>query len=251
MEEGNAATSKKVFFTNRTTAEAIAMRRPSFIEAAREGESRRPPTRNHRRLAQTQVTAANAQSILKGVDITRTERTPLTEIVIANIARNRTGHIRAALRFFKVDASAIVDIHWLSKKVMVAVSPRAKAEALIAQFAQVPDARVLDAFDPLDTSEIRQDPQFAGLTEAQLLEECAKRAKERYDRAIAALPNNRSGTRAYYEYRKACVENEKARRKDAERARALVTDFNTSLDAEMAPPPLSPITLAAINESAY
>jgi hypothetical protein len=202
-----------------------------------------------------------ARAVLSGVNIHKTTRTPLTEVLVANLRRNRKGEVRQALRFFKVDTKIIVDMHWKDRNAVNLVVPRDKVTTIIEQLRNVPGAQILDTFDPLDTIDLQRNPKYFGKSEAELLEECAKLARERYDRAIESLPDNRKGTKAYYIYRQASIENEKKRRAEALRAPRQTTDTTGQMDAftdahedfdmeaELAPPPLSPLTDAALKST--
>ena len=156
-----------------------------------------------------------ARAILRGEDPFKPKRTPLTDLYVEGIKRNKKGSIRKMLLFYKIEVRHIADMHWKDANTIVLTVPRSKEGVVVEQVKKVPGTNIIEAFDPLDITAMKTNPRYTGLSDVEMLIEACKLAKERIDRAVESLPPNRKGTIAYHEYRKATLEWEKKRREEA------------------------------------
>jgi hypothetical protein len=189
-----------------------------------------------------------ARAIIKGEDPFKPKRTPLTEVYVEGIKRNKKGVVRKMMVFYKVAVKHIVDIHWLNAYTIVLTVPKSREGELTEQLKLVPETRVIDAFDPLNITDMKKNPRYIGKSDAELIMEACKLGQERMGRAIESLPANRKGTRAFYEFRKASLEWESKRRQHE--ASKKIHDAEVLMEMDLAPPPMSPLSIAAIEAEA-
>lgn len=133
--------------------------------------------------------------VYRGVD---PRKKKMVEIYLGGLKRTFKSMIRKALAADGVPTRQIVDIQFVGKNVTMLLVPVEQLDVILDPIRKIPHFKVLETFDPLDTTYMKSLPQHQGKTDAELLVIARTQAQKRIQRYIDKLPEARKGTRNYY-----------------------------------------------------
>jgi hypothetical protein len=183
------------------------------------------------------------EMVYKGID-PRKKR--MTEIYVGGLRRTYKSLIRQALRADGIPTSNVVDLQFIGKNVTMLLVPVELADTVLTPLKLVKHFKVIDNFDPLDTTHMKTLPQYQGKTEDELRTIARAQATKRIQKYIDKLPESRAGTRKYYSIQLHKLEETGNQREKGEATRKpkdiTAADFFTNALEDMDTQPAEPHT---------
>ena len=151
------------------------------------------------------MTQAECDLIYKGIDPSKKR---LHEVYITGIKRTKKSLLRMALRVDGIETNHIVDIGFVGKSITCFLIPVEFVAIFVESIKKTNKFTILENFDPLDITFMKNLPQYNGKSEIELLILARKLAIERLKRHMERLQASRVGTKKYYEIQVRKMEKE-------------------------------------------
>ena len=170
------------------------------------------------------MTQAECDLVYKGIDPSKKR---LHEVYLTGIKRTKKSLLRMALRVDGIETNHIVDIGFVGKSITCFLVPVEFVATFIGSLTKTKKFTILESFDPLDITFMKDLPQYVGKTDGELLIIARKLAIERLRRHMERLQESRVGTRKYYALKLKKLEQEDERvEQGTNRPRGiLISDF--------------------------